>query len=313
MMLQGTSVRKPRLAIPLVVALLLAVAAFGSTVIAQSADLELGRRVYEETAGGVGCAYCHGLTGMGDGTAGVDAPMIQGASESSLRSSLAGAVPLMNFIVLTEPEMQAVLAYLKFLANPAAFEAAAQAQPAPAQAQPGPMSADAVVVDTITINVEISATGFSPSFIEIPVGRRVQLVIRNRTFDEHHFRIVGLVPDELYWVWNEGDEQPVGAAGHEAHDHHAHAHPVSVPGPGEEPQPVVAEDHDHDHGPPVLVPWRATSPNGITPTGTEVHLWAYTYGSGGGRDMVIFTTSTPGTFAIENPRNPAMVGAVRVY
>lgn len=93
-----------------------------SNAVAQPDVLALGKLVYEEKAGGVGCAYCHGLLGTGKGTAGVDAPNIIGVQEAALRSSLAGAVPLMGFISLTEEEIQAVLAYLQALAQPPAAQ-----------------------------------------------------------------------------------------------------------------------------------------------------------------------------------------------
>jgi hypothetical protein len=271
----------------LVLVALIAFASGSSTGAAQP-TLELGKDVYEITAGGVGCAYCHGLTGRGDGTAGVDAPYIAGASESTLRNSLAGAVPLMNFIALTEEELLSTLMYLQFLANPSAFEVRA--------APPPP------TIDTITINVEVSDAGFKPDVIRLPVGARVQIILRNRTFDEHHFRIVGLVPDEIMWAWNQGDEQPLAAAGHEAHDHHAHAHGHAMADASEAP----ADDHDDHEHPLVLMRWRATSPAGITPTGAEVHLWAHTYSPGGGRDLAIFTTTMTGTFVIDNPLRPGM-------
>ena len=68
----------------------------------RSEMIEAGRLIYEETAGGVGCAYCHGLDGNGDGTAGVEAARVVGAEESALRGAMSGAVPLMTFITLSE-------------------------------------------------------------------------------------------------------------------------------------------------------------------------------------------------------------------
>lgn len=82
-----------------------------------SDKLQLGKAVFEERAGGVGCAFCHGIDARGNGTAGVNAPAIVGAQESALRSSLAGAVPMMGFITLTEEELHAVVQYLVYLAE----------------------------------------------------------------------------------------------------------------------------------------------------------------------------------------------------
>lgn len=74
-----------------------------------------GKLIFEKTAGGVGCAYCHGLDGKGNGTSGAGAPDIRGASEAKARAALAGGAPLMSFIDLSEDELAAVLAYLQYL------------------------------------------------------------------------------------------------------------------------------------------------------------------------------------------------------
>ena len=77
--------------------------------------LAQGKLVFEKTAGGVGCAYCHGLDGKGQGPSGLGAPDNRGASEGKVRAALAGAVPVMSFIKLTEDEIAAVVAYLRYL------------------------------------------------------------------------------------------------------------------------------------------------------------------------------------------------------
>ena len=83
---------------------------------APSTDLlAKGKLIFEKTAGGVGCAYCHGLDGKGNGTAGVGAPPNRGAAEAKVRAALSGGVPLMSFIKLTEDEITAVVAYLQYL------------------------------------------------------------------------------------------------------------------------------------------------------------------------------------------------------
>jgi mono/diheme cytochrome c family protein len=73
---------------------------------------ERGRLVFEQTAGGVGCASCHGMDGAGD--AGLSTPDIRGADEARVRPALAG-VALMSGIRLTETELEAVLAHLQTL------------------------------------------------------------------------------------------------------------------------------------------------------------------------------------------------------
>jgi mono/diheme cytochrome c family protein len=77
--------------------------------------MALGKTIFEKTAGGVGCAYCHGLGGKGDGVAELGAPDIRGKTEAQFRAAIAGGVPLMSFIKLTEGEIAAVLEYLRFL------------------------------------------------------------------------------------------------------------------------------------------------------------------------------------------------------
>ena len=71
-----------------------------------------GAVVFEETAGGVGCASCHGANGAGDAT--LSTPDIRGADEARVRSALAG-VEIMSGINLSEADLEAVLAHLQTL------------------------------------------------------------------------------------------------------------------------------------------------------------------------------------------------------
>ena len=71
-----------------------------------------GKVIFEETAGGVGCASCHGMNGAGD--ASLSTPDIRGADEARVRSALA-SVEFMSGIRLTEAELEAVLAHLQTL------------------------------------------------------------------------------------------------------------------------------------------------------------------------------------------------------
>lgn len=74
-----------------------------------------GKLVFEKTAGGVGCAFCHGPDGKGGGISGLGAPDIRGAKEAKVRGALIGGVPLMSFIKLSDEEITAVVAYLQYL------------------------------------------------------------------------------------------------------------------------------------------------------------------------------------------------------
>jgi len=71
--------------------------------------LARGREIFEKTAGGVGCASCHGLNGRGG--AQFNAPDIRGANEMRVRSALAGVV-VMSQITLNDAEIAAVVAHL---------------------------------------------------------------------------------------------------------------------------------------------------------------------------------------------------------
>lgn len=82
-----------------------------------SADLlAKGKLIFEKTAGGVGCAYCHGLDGKGQGTSGVAAPDNRGATEAQVRDALL-RVTMMSFIKLGDEEIKALVAYLQYLAK----------------------------------------------------------------------------------------------------------------------------------------------------------------------------------------------------
>jgi DNA-binding beta-propeller fold protein YncE/mono/diheme cytochrome c family protein len=75
-------------------------------------QLALGRTIFEKTAGGIGCAACHGMNGRG----GVqfNAPDIRGADEMRVRAALTG-VAFMSRIMLTDAEIAAVVAHLQEL------------------------------------------------------------------------------------------------------------------------------------------------------------------------------------------------------
>ena len=74
--------------------------------------LALGRTIFEKTAGGVGCAACHGMDARGGAEA--KAPDIRGADEMRVRAALAG-VTVMSRITLNDAEIAAVVAHLQQL------------------------------------------------------------------------------------------------------------------------------------------------------------------------------------------------------
>jgi mono/diheme cytochrome c family protein len=71
-----------------------------------------GKLIFEKTAGGVGCALCHGMDAMGDLSQG--APSNLGASWETIEQALYDR-PQMSFISLTRDEIKAVAAYLQWL------------------------------------------------------------------------------------------------------------------------------------------------------------------------------------------------------
>lgn len=91
-----------------------AVPSGGAASPAADAGLARGKEIFEKTAGGVGCAFCHGMDGKGNGPAGVGAPANRGADETKVRAAL-DTVELMSSVKLTDEEIKAVVAYLAFL------------------------------------------------------------------------------------------------------------------------------------------------------------------------------------------------------
>lgn len=74
--------------------------------------IEQGKLLFEKTAGGVGCAFCHELDAEGGG----NAPYIVGAEIFMVKDALNG-VPAMSFFDLDEERIRAVVAYLQYLAE----------------------------------------------------------------------------------------------------------------------------------------------------------------------------------------------------
>ncbi|MBI4329580.1 MAG: cytochrome c [Chloroflexi bacterium] len=87
------------------------------TVQSGSALLAQGKLLYEKTAGGLGCAYCHGLDGRGKGPAAMTAADIRGKDEGYVRRAIQSGVPIMAFIKLSDDEITAVAAYLQYLVD----------------------------------------------------------------------------------------------------------------------------------------------------------------------------------------------------
>src|SRR5688572_17290572 len=74
--------------------------------------------------------------------------------------------------------------------------------------------------DYLTLNVDITDAEIRPSVMFVPTGHPVRLVLRNRGTTEHHYRVVGLVPDDLFWM-SAADAAPSSAASNSEHNHHS--------------------------------------------------------------------------------------------
>jgi cytochrome c-type biogenesis protein len=137
--------------------------------------------------------------------------------------------------------------------------------------------------DYLTLNVEIADGAIRPASVFIPAGRPVQLLLRNRGSMEHHYRVVGLVPDDLVWVSRAESAPEDAVTDDDEHSHH----------------------HDRQ-----FVRWRVTSPAGIHPTGQEIHAYVAVPGD---VDMVVFSASQTGTFAVHCDLHPEEVGKLTVF
>jgi len=133
----------------------------------------------------------------------------------------------------------------------------------------------------LTVNVAVSDRDLQPATVFVPAGRPIQLTLRNRGSREHHFRVVGMVPDDLQWM----DRALAAATTSPDDDHSAH----------------------HDRR---LVRWRAASPAGIRPTGRDVHAYVAVPGD---VDIVLFSTTHVGTFAIRCDLHDEQLGTLEVF
>jgi cytochrome c-type biogenesis protein len=131
-----------------------------------------------------------------------------------------------------------------------------------------------------TVNVGVSDTEIQPSAVFVPAGRPVQLLLRNRGSVEHHYKVLGLAPDQVAWLARA--EAHAGGVANDAHSHHGR----------------------------MFVASRAASPAGIQPTGTDVHA----YVSPEQRvDAVLFTATKAGTYVVQCDLHPEKVARLTVF
>ena len=75
------------------------------------AEIAAGRLLHEETAGGVGCASCHGMTARGEGLA----PDIRGADVARITDSLKNTGDMAE-LAMTPHEIEQLAAYFQSIA-----------------------------------------------------------------------------------------------------------------------------------------------------------------------------------------------------
>lgn len=148
----------------------------------------IGREVFEVTAGGVGCASCHGHFALGDIGIGPD---LRGSDEERIRGGLE-AVEVMEFLVtqLTDADIKALAEFLGYLGtlSPASF------------------------VRTGGV--------FEPTELRLPTAAQAQLIIQNKDRTACTFELAesGLEAKEIArrsaadWIWTT-PETPVTYTG----------------------------------------------------------------------------------------------------
>jgi cytochrome c-type biogenesis protein len=185
-----------------------------------------------------------------------------------------GGIVLATVLAAQQSPLPDAHAGLPHSAHSGAGHAGRQSAPAPSSSEGG---------HAFTLNVYVSDSGVDPSVVFVPVGRRVQLALRNLSMSEHHYRVVELSASDLLWV--------------------------SEPGSGSEPLAEPSDD-DHMHHARGFVPLRAASPAGIRPTGHEVHAYV---SAARIVDILIFTATQTGRFAIQCDLHQETIGKMVVF
>jgi hypothetical protein len=172
--------------------------------------------------------------------------------------------------------------------------------------QPDPEPADGTVQwvepdlesDDFIVNIVLTDEGPEPKTVFIPAGQHIKMVFRNRGMHEHHYRVVGLVPEDVAWIFvPEIDETELEALTEEE---------LEALGLG---GPIDDVEHVLHHILPVFLPFREESLSGIKPLANEVH--AYT--QRGGVDIITFYATNTGRFQVEDLRYPELTAEVVVF
>jgi hypothetical protein len=141
----------------------------------------------------------------------------------------------------------------------------------------------------ITVNVDLTDTGFEPATVYIPQGRGVQLILRNRGNTEHHYRVQGLIPGQITWL--------------------ASAEYNLLQLQDEVPPEEMSEAEHLLHHLIAFVPFRDPSPFGVTVLSNEVHGYAEPRS----RDIIRFIPTNAGTFEVQDVLHPEITGRLVVF
>jgi hypothetical protein len=150
------------------------------------------------------------------------------------------------------------------------------------------------------VNVYATDTGYETPIIHIPAGRYIKLVLRDHGSQEHHYRVIGLVPSRLRWAqFPSLDEYDIASMS----DEELLAAGLDMS------QPIDDLEHVLHHLHIMFVPDKPASPSGIKPLGTEVHGWTRP----GTQDVIYFFALTTGTYEVVDSAHPEITGQLVVY
>jgi hypothetical protein len=150
------------------------------------------------------------------------------------------------------------------------------------------------------VNVYATDAGFETPIVHVPAGRYIKLVLRDHGSQEHHFRVLGLVPSRLRWaVFPSLDEYDIATMGEDE----LLAAGIDLSKPIDDLAHVLHHLHI------MYAPDKAAAPSGIKPLGTEVHAWTIP----GKQDVVYFFALTTGTYEVVDSAHPEFTGQLVVF
>ncbi len=154
--------------------------------------------------------------------------------------------------------------------------------------------------EEFVVNVYATDDGYDPAVVHVPAGRFIKLVFRDHDSDEHHFRVLGLIPSQLRWaIFPALSAEDIPNMS----DSELAAHGFD--------RDMAIDDLDH-----VLhhlgITYSAVPPasrNPLRPLGTEVHAVTRP----GKQDVLYFFALTTGTYEVVDPAHPEITGKLVVF